>query len=306
MGEHERVDIHLANPSYRCPRVVGLEWDAAHTMARQTTFRFSLDPTSQQEEVLARHAGAARFAYNQCLGMVKASISHRRGDPTIDVPWTPFDLINAFNTWKKTRAAGHAFVVDRAGVAESQVTGLAWRREVYQQVFEEAAVDCGHALAAWSASRREDRAGRRVEFPRFKKKTIAVSTFRMRNRHPLVGEPLIRIGAGECLRSVKLPRIGTVRIHDDTRRLRRMIAKGRARICIRHRQSPCRSVVDIAQRRGKRPASCAMPPFPNPNRLRQLGWCRQGSFELPCGRHSRRSRGRTDQRCTKAAQTGTL
>jgi hypothetical protein len=41
------------------------------------------------------------------------------------VPWTGFDLINAFNSWKKTEAAGRVFTVDTAGVAEWVVTG--WR-----------------------------------------------------------------------------------------------------------------------------------------------------------------------------------
>ncbi|MEU4483058.1 helix-turn-helix domain-containing protein, partial [Micromonospora sp. NPDC023966] len=36
-------------------------------MARFTTFRFCLNPTGEQEIVLGRHAGAARFGYNQCL-----------------------------------------------------------------------------------------------------------------------------------------------------------------------------------------------------------------------------------------------
>ncbi|MFE9790075.1 hypothetical protein ACFYO7_32375 [Nocardia salmonicida] len=66
------------------------------------------------------------------------------------MPWTGFDLINAFNTWKKTEAAGRVIVVDPDGTAEVVVTGLAWRTEVCQQVFEEAAVDCGHALKAFS------------------------------------------------------------------------------------------------------------------------------------------------------------
>ncbi|MCC7077908.1 MAG: transposase [Acidimicrobiia bacterium] len=39
----------------------------------------------------------------------------------------------------------------------------------------------------------------------------------------------IRVGDGRP-RSVTLPVIGTIRVHDDTRRLRRMIGKGRARI----------------------------------------------------------------------------
>jgi Helix-turn-helix domain len=36
-------------------------------MSRHTSFKFCLDPTVEQHEVLARHAGAARFAFNQCL-----------------------------------------------------------------------------------------------------------------------------------------------------------------------------------------------------------------------------------------------
>jgi len=42
-----------------------------HEMSRHTTFRFCLDPTVEQQQVLARHVGAARFAFNQCLRMVK-------------------------------------------------------------------------------------------------------------------------------------------------------------------------------------------------------------------------------------------
>jgi len=37
---------------------------------RHTTFRFALAPTPAQVAKLARHAGASRFAYNQCLRLV--------------------------------------------------------------------------------------------------------------------------------------------------------------------------------------------------------------------------------------------
>jgi putative transposase len=50
-------------------------------MARQTTFRFCLDPKVEQCEVLARHAGAARFAFNQCLRMVKTALTQRKPIP---------------------------------------------------------------------------------------------------------------------------------------------------------------------------------------------------------------------------------
>lgn len=122
-------------------------------MARQTTFRFCLDPKVEQCEVLARHAGAARFAFNQCLRLVKTALTQRRRDPDVEVPWTGFDPINAFNAWKNTEDAGRVFAVDPNGCAETVVTGLAWRTQVCQQVFEEAAVDCGRALSAWSDSR---------------------------------------------------------------------------------------------------------------------------------------------------------
>ena len=110
-------------------------------MSRHTTFRFCLDPTVEQHELLARHAGASRFAFNQCLAMVKTALIQRKTDPDTDVPWTGFDLINAFNAWKKTQDAGRVFTVDTEGAVDTVVTGLSWRDQVCQQVFEEAAVD---------------------------------------------------------------------------------------------------------------------------------------------------------------------
>jgi putative transposase len=64
------------------------------------------------------------------------------------VPWSGFDLINAFNTWKRSEHAGRIFVVAPDGTVTKQVTGLIWRHEVSAQVFEEAAVDLGRALVA--------------------------------------------------------------------------------------------------------------------------------------------------------------
>ena len=200
-------------------------------MSRNTTFKFCLDPTVEQQELLARHAGAARFAFNQCLRMVKSALTQRHTRPDNDVPWTRFDLINAFNTWKKTSDAGRVFVVDTDGVSRIVVTGLAWRSEVCQQVFEEAAADLGKGLKSWSDSRAGKRKGRKVGFPRFKKKTGVVPSFRLRNNHPKARREVIRVGDTDSPRSITLPCIGQIGVHDDTRRLRRMLATGRAKIC---------------------------------------------------------------------------
>jgi putative transposase len=199
-------------------------------MSRHTTFRFCLAPTVDQHEVLARHAGAARFAFNQCLAMVKTALTRRNTDPNVEVPWTGFDLINTFNAWKKTEDAGRVFAVDAKGEAEIVVTGLPWRGEVSQQVFEEAAVDLGKGLKAWSDSRSGNRKGKRVGFPRYKRKTGVVPSFRLRNKHTKGGPAAIRVGEHNRPRSVTLPGIGQVGVHDETRRLRRMLAKGRAKI----------------------------------------------------------------------------
>ena len=134
-------------------------------MSRHTTFKFCLNPTVEQHDVLARHAGAARFAFNQCLATVKTALTQRKTDSSVAMPWTGFDLINVFNGWKKTEDAGRLMVVDPDGVAEVVVTGLPWRSYVCQQVFEEAAVDCGRALATWADSRSGKRKGKRVGFP---------------------------------------------------------------------------------------------------------------------------------------------
>jgi putative transposase len=209
--------------------VVGATWHSAVLMSRHTAFRSCLNPTIEQRAVLARHAGAARFAFNQCLRMVKTALTQHKTDPDVKVPWSKFDQINAFNAWKKTDEAGRMFVVDQIGGIEIITTGLAWRGEVCQQVFEEAAVDCGRALAAWSASRSGKRKGKAVGFPRFKRKSRVEALFRMRNKHPKGGRSAIRVGDSHP-RSVTLPGIGEIRVHDDTRPLRRLLAKGRAKI----------------------------------------------------------------------------
>ncbi|WP_239576746.1 transposase [Cellulosimicrobium cellulans] len=204
-------------------------------MARHTTFQLVADPTVEQARALARHEGAARFAFNQGLRLHLNARHVAKSTVDVDavpVPWTGFDLINAFNAWKRSEAAGRRFVVDAAGQTDVEVTGLAWRAEVCAQVFEEAVVDLGKALKAWTDSRRGKRAGRPVGHPRFKKKNHERGSFRMRNKVSTTKagqRATIRLGeAGP--RSVTLPGIGAIKVHDDTRRLRRMLASGRARI----------------------------------------------------------------------------
>jgi putative transposase len=180
---------------------------------RHTTFRFALDPTPAQEQMFAWHAGASRFVYNECLRFVTDALAAKRNDPSVKVPWSGYDLINAFNACKRSEEAGRVFVVDANGLISKQVTGLAWRQKVSAQVFEEAAVDLGRSLAAYGRAKQDARGSRRFGFPRRKHKGRCRDSFRLRNKRQSGGY-LIRVGDGP-LRSVTLPTIGRVRVHDD-------------------------------------------------------------------------------------------
>ena len=186
---------------------------------RHTTFAFTLRPTREQEEALRRHVGAARFAFNQCLRMVLTALAAKREDSAASVPWSRFDLINGFNAWKVTEAAG----TDEAGCP-----GLVWRNEVCQQIFEEAAADLGRALEAFSAGRKGARKGKKPRMPKFKKRATARRSFRLRNKDSGT-KSSIRLGE-RTRRTVRLPKLGTIEVREDTRKLRRMLRGGRAKI----------------------------------------------------------------------------
>jgi putative transposase len=61
-----------------------------------------------------------------------------------------------------------------------------------------------------------------VGFPRHRRKGRHRESFRLRHKKDPSGRDGIRVGEGHP-RSVTLPKIGTIRVHDDTRRLRRML-----------------------------------------------------------------------------------
>jgi putative transposase len=198
-------------------------------------FRFTARDDSALTEVVRRHIGARRFAFNRCLEAVKDSLEERRFRPEVEVPWSGYSLINWWNHWKRSEDAGRRFAVDSSGRAELVDAGLSWRNEVCAQVFEESAVDLGRALGAFSASKKGTRRGERVGFPHFQKKGQGAESFRLRNKVSPSGRSSIRLGE-KGPRSLTLPVIGPVAVREDTRRLRRMLrpradGSARARIC---------------------------------------------------------------------------
>ncbi|MGH8889941.1 MAG: RNA-guided endonuclease TnpB family protein [Acidothermaceae bacterium] len=198
-------------------------------MTREVTFRFALDPTRAQAQMLSAHAGAARFAFNHHIARVKANLDQRaamrtygidEADLTPWLSWSKFSFINEFNAWKNGAAAD-------SPVGDDGARGLAWRGAVSADVFECASVDAAQACANFAAARSGDRAGKRVGFPRFKARHNTTPAFRLRNRARKGGAQQIRVAGPKALR---LPTIGEIRVHGCTRKLRRMLAAGRCHL----------------------------------------------------------------------------
>ena len=74
------------------------------------------------------------------------------------------------------------------GTVSEQITGLAWRHAV------SAAVDLGRALAGYRDAKTGMRKGRRVGFPKNKRKGRCRDSFRLRNKRSKDGRLTIRIG----------------------------------------------------------------------------------------------------------------
>jgi len=166
-------------------------------------WRFEVETTTpDQRTLIAQHFGARRFAYNWALAQVKANLDARAADPSVPpLAWTLPTLRKAWNQAKAEVAPWWPCCSK-----EASACGIA---------------DLVAALNAWSASKLGRRAGPRVGFPRFKA------------RHRDHGRVRFTTGAMRLeadRRHVTLPVIGPLRSKENTRRLQRQVAKGRARV----------------------------------------------------------------------------
>lgn len=163
-------------------------------------YRFALAPTPKQERKLASHAGAARFAYNFALALVRERLDLRAAGVKVDVPWTLPALRREWNRSKERVAPWWA-----ANSKEAASSGLA---------------DLACGFKAFWEGKRGQRAGARVGFPRFKRRGRVQESFRYTTG---------RFGVSDRTR-LRLPRIGHVRTHEPTTKLLEKINAGRVRI----------------------------------------------------------------------------
>jgi putative transposase len=167
-------------------------------------FRFEVAATTlEQPARIAQHFGARRFAYNWALAQVKANLEARAADPAVaPVAWSFYDLHRAWNQAKQQAAP--------------------WWRTCSKEAYASGIADLVAALHNWSDARHGNRAGGpRVGFPRFKA------------RHRDRGRVRFTTGAMRLeadRRHLVLPVIGRLRSKETTRRLQRLVVKGRARV----------------------------------------------------------------------------
>lgn len=151
--------------------------------------KIALDPTPRQERLLHSHAGAARFAYNAGLAHVKEMIES--GEPT---EWSHYALLRWWNANKDT-------------LAVNPITGTVWWSQNSKEAYSMALRGLAQGLSNWSKSRKGQRKGKRVGFPRFKSKsTVMQFAYSTNLTAPTASDPyglkLSRIGRVHCMENV--------------------------------------------------------------------------------------------------------
>jgi putative transposase len=158
-------------------------------------YRFALEPTPAQERALRSHAGAARFAWNWGLARCKERYE-------AEGKW--YSAAELHKLWNAAKKADPA---------------LAWWGENSKCAYQEAFRDLDRALRDFIKSKKGLRKGKRLGFPKFKKRGQCKDSFRF-------GAGVMRCSGS----TVTLPRLGTISTHESTRKLTRRLRAGTARI----------------------------------------------------------------------------
>ena len=173
-------------------------------------YRFALDPTPRQVGVLLAHAGAARVAHNWALARVTANLGQRAAERSYGVAeddltpafgWSMYEMRKAWNRVKGEVAPWWA-----GNSKEAYATGID---------------NLARALKNWSDSKKGKRKGPRMGFPRFMSRRGSTPSCRFTTG---------TLRLEDDRKHVTLPVVGTLKTHENTRKLHRRIANGTARI----------------------------------------------------------------------------
>ena len=160
--------------------------------------KVALDPSPAQERLLLSHAGAARFAFNAGLAHVQEAI-----EAGAKPEWSFYSLRKWWNANKDMLAVN--------------ADGAPWWAENSKEAANTGLRSLAAALSNWAKSRKGQRKGKRVGFPRFRAKDRATPRFAYTTgRFGLIdGDPkalkLPRIGRVHCMENVAA-RVGDARV----------------------------------------------------------------------------------------------
>ena len=141
---------------------------------------------------MASHAGAARFAYNAGLAHVKEALEN--GEPA---DWSHYALLRWWNANKDE-------------LAVNQTTGEVWWSQNSKESYNMALHGLARGFSNWSKSRKGQRKGKRVGFPKFKSKNTTMRfAYSTGFTAPTAGDPY----------GLKLPRIGRVHCMENVYKL---------------------------------------------------------------------------------------
>jgi putative transposase len=179
-------------------------------------YRFALDPTPAQERALCSHAGARLFTFNTMLAAVTANLDQRAAERTYGIaeadltPSLGWSMPALRREWNRRK---HVLAV--------REDGTSWWGENSKEAYASGCQSLASALASWDQSRKGERKGPRMGFPRFKFKRTAAKKCTFTTG-------AIRVEPDR--KHVTLPRLGTIKTHESTRKLARRIDHGTARI----------------------------------------------------------------------------
>lgn len=173
-------------------------------------YRYALNLTSAQQRMVLAHCGAARVAHNWGLARVQANLDQRRAERSYGIagaeltPPLSWSLSSLRREWNQ---------------AKEQVAP--WWRECSKEAFNTGLDQLARALGNWDDSRKGNRKGRRMGFPRFKSRHRCAPSCRFTTG-------AIRVEPDR--RHVVLPRLGRLATFESTRKLARRVEAGTARI----------------------------------------------------------------------------
>ena len=138
---------------------------------------------------MASHAGAARFAYNAGLAHVKEALDNGESPE-----WSHYGLLRWWNANKDV-------------LAVNQTTGVVWWGQNSKEAYSMALRYLAQGFSNWSKSRKGQRKGKRVGFPKFKSKNTAMrfaysTGFTAPKASDPYGLKLPRIGRVHCMENV--------------------------------------------------------------------------------------------------------